>query len=277
MSGQFHAKPRRWGALSFTVLLIFVAGCAQDEPPAAPPTQIENRQLEKIARDYKIEIVARDPAFPVKTRHGPIDGKMVAGTELEKYIGLFSTEFTLYPPELMQRSQLKRVVICTDLSFDGQRRNAIPDFEHDTLYLDASRGTFDKTYLRKVIHHEFFHIIDYRDDGKVYQDDRWAELNPGDFRYGRGGHAVQNMAQTSVLTDKYPGFLNHYSTTGVEEDKAELFANLIVDPAYVERRTTSDRVIHAKVDCMRELLARFCPELNDKFWEKVRQTKRVDT
>ena len=109
------------------------------------------------------------------------------------------------------------MVLCKELSFAGQRRNAIPDCEHETLYLDVSRGSYSKTYLRGVIHHEFFHIIDFRDDGSVYQDKRWKALNPEKFRYGSGGRTVQDLAKTSVLTDKYPGFLNHYSTTGVEE------------------------------------------------------------
>ncbi len=263
-------KRGHWVTLAWALLLV-LAEAARAESPAEPLGQ-----LEKVADAYKIEIVAAEPTFPVKTTHGPIDGKKLTGPELQNYTGIFISEFTLYPRELIQQSRLQRVVICTDLSFDGQRRNAIPDFEHDTLYLEACRGAENRPYLRKVIHHEFFHIIDYRDDGSVYRDERWAELNPDTFRYGTGGRAVQDKSDTSLLTDKYPGFLNHYSTTGVEEDKAEMFANLIVDPDYVESRADADRVIHAKVERMRELLARFCPELNDKFWDTVRQTKRVD-
>src|SRR5204863_9871526 len=75
---------------------------------------------------------------------------------------------------------------------------------------------------------------------------------------------------------KYPGFLNHFSTFGVNEDKAEVFANLIVDSAYVERRATKDPVLRAKVQRMRELLAEFCPAVNDEFWEKARKLKRFD-
>jgi hypothetical protein len=166
-------------------------------------------------------------------------------------------------------------VLCSELSFAGQRRNAIPDYEHDTLYLDVKRGSWDTPYLRKVIHHEFFHVIDYRDDGRVYQDERWMALNPDNFQYGTGGRTAQDVQKTSVLTKSYPGFLNHYSTTGVEEDKAEIFANLIVDFEYVEERCQTDAAIRAKVEQMKVLLAAFCPEMNDDFWEKVRTTNRA--
>jgi hypothetical protein len=205
-----------------------------------------------------------------------IDGKAATQIELQGYTSLFATEFAIYPPDLLQRSQLKRVVLCGELAFAGQRRNAIPDFEHDTLYLDVSRGAYSKPYLRKVIHHEFYHIIDYRDDGSVYRDERWAALNPDNFKYGTGGRTAQDLKETSALTNKYPGFLNHYSTTGVEEDKAEIFANLIVDPEYVETRAINEHVINAKVERMKDQLAKFCPEMNNEFWERVRKIKRAE-
>lgn len=177
---------------TFPAILILVtfllSGAARAQREASADALGE---LEKIAKAYKIEIVTADTRFPVKTTHGTIDGKNADRKKLQDYISLFAPEFALYPPDLVQQSQLKRVVLCSELSFAGQRRNAIPDYEHDTLYLDVSRGTYSKTYLRKVIHHEFFHIIDYRDDGSVYKDERWASLNPAKFTYGSGGRAAR--------------------------------------------------------------------------------------
>ena len=232
--------------------------------------------LDKLARTYEIEIIKDDPSFPVKTTHGMIDGKSAGEKELREYVNLFAPEFALYPRDLIQRSKLKRVVLCSELSFADQRRNAIPDYEHDTLYLDVSRGSYNKTYMRKVIHHEFFHIVDYRDDGSVYKDEGWGSLNPADFKYGSGGRAAQHLLHTSVLTDKFPGFLNHYSTTAVEEDKAEVFANLIIDSEDLENRIEKDRVLRAKVERMRELLVAFCPDANDKFWEEAARLQRSE-
>ncbi len=263
---------RTFSAIHILVtLLLCRAVWAQREATADPLGE-----LEKIAKVYKIEIVTVDPRFPVRTTYGTIDGKNADRKKLESYAGLFAREFTVHPPDLVKRSQLKRVVLCEELSFAGQRRNAIPDFDHDTLYLEVSRGTYSKPYLRKVIHHEFFHIIDYRDDGSVYKDERWQVLNPAKFKYGDGGRNVQDLQTTSVLTDEFPGFLNHYSTTAVEEDKAEVFANLIVDPVYVEDRAKKDRVLKAKVERMRDLVANFCPDMKEEFWERVRKLKRTD-
>lgn len=257
-------------AICVLIPLLILVNFARAEPNEPDSTFAS---LQHLAKTYAIEI-STTPTFPVKTASGLIDGKEADGKAMQQYAPLFIAEFSLYPPDLVKRTRLKRIVLCNDVSFAGQRRNAIPDYEHDTLYLDASRGFHSKPYMRKVIHHEFFHIIDYRDDGHVYKDERWASLNPATFKYGSGGKNAQDQRDTSILTDKNPGFLNGYSTTAVEEDKAEIFAALIVDRAYVEDRVKKEPVLKAKVVRMKELLAKFCPDMNDKFWERVRLMKR---
>jgi hypothetical protein len=112
-------------------------------------------------------------------------------------------------------------------------------------------------------------MIDLKDDGVLYGDPRWVSLNAPEFHYGNGGRNAQDLAETSVLTTRFPGFLNHYSTTAVEEDKAELFANLLVEPVYVANRTKDDATLKAKMDRMKELLKGFCPEVDEAFWKKA--------
>lgn len=236
--------------------------------PEAMQADDSPKCLQETATRFHVEVVYTKTNFPVKTSFGQITGADANVLALNKYAALFCREFHVYPPSLIERARLKRIVLCTDLAFAGQRRNAIPDFEHDTLYLEVERGSESLDYLRKVIHHEFFHIIDYRDDGIVYGDERWNALNPPGFSYGSGGINAQETPTTSVLTTEYPGFLNHYSTTGVEEDKAEVFANLIAAPDVMRMREKADPVLAEKIRTMKELLLKFCPEMNDEFWTK---------
>lgn len=232
-------------------------------------------ELQQVAITYQIEILTSNLDFPVRTTHGLIEGKAATEQQVRAYQPLFVKEFSLYPPELIRLTKLKRIVFCDELSFAGQRRNAIPDFEHDTLYLDIVRGMKNSLYMRKVLHHDFYHMIDYRDDGKLYNDDRWLLLNPPQFQYTPGGgKSAQGVADTSVLTDKYPGFLNHYSTMGVEEDKAEIFAHMLVDGSYMTRRASRDDIVATKVERMKELLEKFCPEMNSEFWKKIEKAEQ---
>lgn len=237
-----------------------------------PDTTEPIREIENI---FGIRVEAKVSEFSVATRHGRIEGTAADDAALNKYIPLFSQEFKLYPVEFVNRTQLERIVICDQLRFAGQRRNAVPDFEHNTLYLDAHRGNHNRRYQQAVIHHEFFHIVDYRDDGFVYRDPEWAALNVAEFRYGPGGRTVQETPSTAKLTDQRKGFLNHYSTLGVEEDKAELFAHLIVNAHYLEQRLLTDRVLQAKVDLLKKQLKNFCPEINRGYWMTISQVDRV--
>jgi hypothetical protein len=221
-----------------------------------------------------IPIIGSGVTFPVRTYHGQINGYDAGPAMVASYLPILASEWELYPRAAIEKSALRRIILCDGLTFAGQRRNAIPDFEHNDLYLDVARGRYDELYTRRVIHHEVFHIIDYRDDGELYADGRWAALNSTGFAYGTGGENAQNDSSASVMTNERPGFLNTYSMTGVEEDKAEVFANMIVNGKLLAERATADPVLHAKMQLMKELLAKFCAEIDEPFWEAARKVER---
>ncbi|HET6326254.1 MAG TPA: hypothetical protein VFG04_16370 [Planctomycetaceae bacterium] len=261
MSREAAPTRRRGFASSSLLMVILVAGgCSQSSAPVDATAT-----LAALAKKYGIQIVTRD----VQPADHRIHATPCTPGELGRYAGLFAEEFGLYPPDVIRRAQLERGVLCKDLSYGGQLRGAIPDFESKTLYLDAVRGDSNPTYQRKVIHHDFFHMIDYRDDGNLYTDKEWEKLNPAGFHYGTGGANSQDDPMSSVLTDRWPGFLNSYSKTGVEEDKAEMYANLVVEPAYVERRAQTDAVVRAKVAAIKRLMVRFSPDADDHFWARA--------
>jgi len=235
-----------------------------------------DRTFESVEEAYGIVIIRQNPSFPETTRWGKIEGENAAAKDIHRYERLFCEEFSLYPQTLIQKTKLRRVVLCGQLKFVGQRRYAVPDFEHDTYYLDVGTEYLSASYLRHVIHHDFFHIVDYQDDGRLYEDERWKLLNPPDFRYGNGGAAALNNPDTGALTNKYPGFLTHYSTTGVEEDKAEVFSHLIVSRQFVEKRVKEDQVLKEKVDLIRTLAGDFCEELDQDFWKRAGQIDRTE-
>jgi hypothetical protein len=239
------------------------------EPDSGDAFKAVAADLTKLADAYDIGI-AVEPNFP----HGAINGRRATKAELTDYASLFITEFSRYPPKLVNRSKLKHIIFCKKLIFSDQPRGAIPDIGRETLYLDIRCGNGDMRYLRSVIHHDFFHIVDYWEQDQVGVDGRWSSLNPSGFTYGSGGASAQNIPYTGFLTDNFPGFLNHYSTTAATEDKAEIFANLVTNSAYMESKIKRDAVVRAKVKLLKERLARFCPDVNDAFWEKVQKTKR---
>jgi hypothetical protein len=229
----------------------------------------------KVSEKYGLLVVVR-PEFPVRTVHGAIDGKEGAAKDLNAYLPIFSAEWNLYPAELVKRTKLRRIILCAGLSFAGQLRAAIPDFEHDDLYLDVVRGRYDESYVRKVIHHEYFHVIDYR-NGTLYRDQKWSALLPAGAKYAAGGKNAQADSGGSLVRDDLPGFLNSYSMTGVEEDKAEVFANMVVNGSVFEQRVQKDAVLKQKAQRMKAFLADFCPNMDESFWHAAGKLQRAST
>lgn len=277
-----QAAAKRFGRTNILLSLVLVACtigfvyvCSSDPWSAVPPSQAIDLpdNLNRIAKKHELGIVVAKPKFPVKTIHGNIDGSEADRKDVESYVPIFVAEWGLYPKELIAKTKLRRIIWCKNLSFVGQLRTAIPDFENDDLYLDVGRGRFSEMYVRAVIHHEFFHIIDLR-NGTLYNDERWSRLLPKGVNYGRGGRNAQDDPTGSLITERMPGFLNAYSATGVEEDKAEVFAYMIVDSRMIKERSKKDPIIRAKAEYMIDFLKGFCPQMDERFWEASRKVER---
>jgi hypothetical protein len=132
----------------------------------------------------------------------------------------------------------------------------------------------------------------------------WARLNaPGFFGYGEGGH--RNRGKNLFLSSSAgtgspssppgggtgglaPGFLNGYSQTAVEEDKAEVFAALMRHSdatsflsdnegsdgeavATVAEAGTGDTILRAKARELRRRLEWGSDSIDASFWMRVQQ------
>ena len=77
-----------------------------------------------------------------------------------------------------------------------------------------------------------------------------------------------------MLNKDQPGFLNRYATTGVEEDKAEVFAHLIVNRQMLDERVKTDTILADKLRRMKDLLQTFCPQVDERFWDSAGKRER---
>lgn len=250
-------------------LLAALAAAGEFTPPEA-------YTLEELEKRYRIEIVVEGATFPLETLHGAVTGADAPKDARESYAALLGEEFGLYPPDLVKRARLKRIVLCRDLAFAGQLRAAVPEFGSHTLYLDVLRGAEDARYVRRVIHHEFFHIVDWLDDGELYGDATWTALNAEGFAYGSGGANAQGDSAMGLWTEAHAGFLSRYGRTGVEEDKAELWSFALVHPREVAARAQDDPVLAAKLARLRELTRSFTRTIDDDFWDDVARLERPE-
>jgi hypothetical protein len=105
----------------------------------------------------------------------------------------------------------------------------------------------------------------------MWKDPEWVALNPPKFEYGvysRGGVHEARAGAGSLSTD-YPGFLNLYSTGNLPDDKAEVYAYLMVIHSWVRERSRQDEYLQRKVAVIKARLAALDPAFDNGFWNRI--------
>ncbi len=177
-------------------------------------------------------------------------------SNLLSYAVLACEEFKKYPQSYILKIKLGSVIFVKNLSIKGQARQSIPDYFKESLVLDFEGIRYDKTYLRHVIHHELYHMIEQEfNDDAYWKDPNWARLNLKNFKYGSGGINARS-SNMFLLTHPEKGFVNLYSMSGLEEDKAEVYACLFIrsERQKVMEWTKTDSILRSKVRYMSNFL-----------------------
>lgn len=181
--------------------------------------------------------------------------------ELSRYMELFRTEFNKYPVEFVKKTRLERIAFVKNLSNQNVKVSALPDALTKTLYFDIYQGNYDKVYEKRVIHHEYYHMIEYALHGTYYyRDPNWISFNRKGFTYGSGGSSPSCQKYgTGALIHPQIGFINNYSTCGIEEDRADIFGTLLTDEErdLVFRFALSDSILSNKINYMRNDMKKY--------------------
>lgn len=230
----------------------------------------------ELRRLYKIEIVTDEQ------NTDPVINYQLSKIEtITPYLEFLRNELAVYPPALVNKLQLDRIILCEHLKklkrpvsgcasmsllFADNLALRMLSFKKNTIYLDvAYGGTADGLV---TVHHELFHATEAHGLGwPPYLDEDWPKLNPSTFLYK---HEVSEYAANRYPLD-VDGFLTDYSMESAREDKAELFSHMIVNMARVEHFSEKDKYLKAKVASMKKIMRSFSSEFNEQFWKTRRE------
>lgn len=242
---------------------------SSNKSSAAPAQSVE---LSQLADRLHIIVQINHECFPFRGKCGLIEASNPDSKDLALYLPLFFREFALYPQEVISQSGLRKIILCKNLKSNGQAVAGLADRENQVLYLDIGIiRDFPASFLSATLHHEFFHIMDSKDG-----DGSWSSLNEPGFIYGTDGNSAKKNPTMFMMNYALVGFLNRYSMSAVEEDRAEMFANMMIDYGRVKERTEwDDPILEAKFLQMKIFLQKFCPSFNDAFWAK--RSKRINS
>lgn len=205
---------------------------------------------------HGVEILHAQSGFELPLGHGVVSGAQASPSHLEAATRVVTEELGRLPQPFLEAAQLRRVVLCGELREGLTSIPSLPNYNR-TLLLDADAN---ETYLRRLVHHEIFHFVDLADDGSVLRDPTWLGLNAPGFVYGHGGRSMREDQKTAGA-EAPAGFVSLYATSGLEEDKAEVFAWLMTAPEQIAARGANDATIAAKAARVRTIAAQLSPEM----------------
>lgn len=182
--------------------------------------------------------------------------------DLQEFAGYLQTEFSKYPIDLVKNSNLQTIGIVRDLKVSGTSRPSVPVPTLNAMVYDAPQEVGGgKDYASSGISHEYWHFLDYRIRSDYrYTDPEWTACNPAGFSYGSGGEtAYGNPDFKNAFYDR-KGFVTEYSTYGIEEDRAEMFAWLMYVPDRV--KYLDDAGIDCKTKRLTEIVRTLSPQMS---------------
>jgi hypothetical protein len=238
-------------------------------------------EFQKLSDRFGVDIDWDVGAVEEKHRWGKRSMRQPADWELQAYAPVLVDELSLYPPSVIRKSGVRRILVGRDLWVESagvnQNVSGTLDPGTQTLYLCISYTykVNNRAKQRRVIHHAMFHQLDQA-MGLIREDPDWVSLNSAGFAYGshgKGGH-FDRTSQSGLLSSRFPGFLNRYSTGNLADDKADTFAYMIVAHSYMHSRGQRDPVVAAKMEFLVRRTVAFFPGLDAAFWARVRGIPR---
>lgn len=240
--------------------------------------------LQKFAANYNISVELSYPSAYTNVTYTKLTNIDLAS--FKKYGAIFIDEWAKYPKDWVASSKVQRIVFVRELRnlqlpSNDHRVSSLPDAYTDSMYYDISY--IDKeSHVHYVIHHEFDHLITFNNFGSFYPDDQvWKSFNPPGFKYSgsnyaNGGWSCYENANNCVLdAHAFQGFASGYGATGIDEDKAEVYAYLLDNEYYHQmiNWAKTDTYLAKKINYYKASIAKRSPVMSGSYYDDINPNK----
>ncbi len=223
-------------------------------------------QLSKLASEYGLIIILRDFSLgssAFREHYSWDDLSDIDDKQLVKYIEALDRYWRVLPVEFVKKTKLKGLVLVKNLSFLGLDIGAGFDVA-DRLLICEVNNFFTHETIMNAFFHEYMHLMDnifYNDD--YFNNRAWNDLNPpGDWYTSQGALAmIRNNSDFVSKEHPMPGFINGYCSADIYQDKAEVFAHLLIPVYYIKAFGWNDSIINAKFASIYQSLKKIYPPL----------------
>jgi len=240
-------KPGALAAALCCLWLLPVAAARAQSPTeaeAARQTEFDGlRLLGAHGQDRHLTALGIHVAY-VDSDTRPSDGMYVCGgmsrDQVLSAASAVSAALQNVPESSLAKLRLKYVVLCSRVLAGGQSIGGIPVPPLNLLMLDAAG---DSAALQHRTLHELYHLVEYR--YAAIEDAAWLDQFGGGY-----SNRYPALLHRSPIGSGKPGFINAYGETHPHEDRAELFAFLVLAPRDVaaQIRRAGDAVLKQKAE-----------------------------
>jgi len=145
------------------------------------------------------------------------------------YLELITAEAKKYPKEFYEKIGLDVIIIGKNLKYNRGYRAAIPENSMRIIFMGI-KDYYTDDYIKYAFHHDLHHYTEFVIWQDYYYDwDEWRVLYHGTNLGGITAYLNGDYSYTVPYDLELPGFLNHYSTLGQEEDRAEIMGAYMTD------------------------------------------------
>ena len=244
----------------FFLLLVCLQGYAY---PAKGKLTRKEQTLEDKAKKWDIDISQ-------KFKSDAVTGKPVTGLFLAKDLLRFFECLEYLPENFVKRSSINKVVILDDLKLRNVPAGGVAA---------GNVMVLRKGFQKHVFYHELFHIF----DDTVHTNKKWCNLNPKDFVYkGSDFYDVdlkkrdaKKVEKNSWLHKMMPHFVSEYAMSFEHEDRAEVFASMVVEGKDFRKRTAKSSVMRKKMNMIMDM-TESKRLLGRDFWKKRLNGKSLE-
>jgi hypothetical protein len=226
----------------------------KETPISSPKSSLAVETLRNFALSYQIELV-----YEGEDLNDSVTLRKPSEKNLNKACKVLINELRLYPTEVIERTNLRRIVLCEGLKSKDKLIGGLCLAKKGTIYISIEEPN---KHTRLTFHHELFHSIDYIDDAYGWHDPNWVALNHDGFEYCEATDKDKKAANSA----NRPGFISDYAMRQAREDKAEIYANLILHYNSLIERAKADEILQKKCKFIMDLLKQFSPQFNELFW-----------
>jgi hypothetical protein len=236
-------------------------------------------RLRALGEQHGIEVTTPTTPYKYEGESGWGEAQAASDWELEMFTPILVEEIGLYPRSFLRKIGVKGIILVRDLWIREENlKQNVSGYIFDNWVVMSVSYNYKvnlRDKQRRYLHHLIWHQFDGF-KGMMWEDPEWVALNPPGFRYGvhtKGG-IYDRSSESGLLSTQYPGFVNRYGTGYLPDDKADLFAYLIVLHHWVQERTQADRSLQAKARLIKKRLAEFDPAFDAAFWTRIDGIRR---